>query len=197
MNRHMIVSLAVALSLCLASPAGAVSPNTEELDNARNWSSEHLGGDPAALPFSFTFGGRPSAELLNRWPLEQSTSNLDEQRVRRTLKYTDPQSKVEVRCEAIEYLDFPTVEWTLYFRNTGTVDSPILEDIQALNATWESDPESEFLLHHAVGSPANGSDYGPLETPLGPEAVKRISAAGGLPTATSRSCISTVIWKKD
>ena len=182
-----IVSLAVALSLCLASPAWAVSPNTEELDNARNWSSEHLGGDPAALPFSFTFGGRSSAELLNRWPLEQSTSNLDEQRVRRTLKYTDPQSKVEVRCEAIEYLDFPTVEWTLYFRNTGTVDSPILEDIQALNATWKNDPESEFLLHHAVGSPANGSDYGPLETPLGPEAVKRISAAGGRPTNSDLS----------
>jgi alpha-galactosidase len=157
------------------------------LDNARNWSSEHLGGDPAALPFSFTFGGRPSAELLNRWPLEQSTSKLDEQRVRRTLKYTDPQSKVEVRCEAIEYLDYPTVEWTLYFRNTGTADSPILEDIQALNATWERDPESEFLLHHAVGSPANGSDYGPLETPLGPEAVKRISAAGGRPTNSDLS----------
>ena len=92
-----------------------------------------------------------------------------------------------MRCEAIEYLDFPTVEWTLYFRNTGTVDSPILEDIQALNATWESDPESEFLLHHAVGSPANGSDYGPLETPLGPEAVKRITAAGGRPTNSDLS----------
>ena len=50
-----IVSLAVALSLCLASPAWAVTPNTEELDTARNWSSEHLGGDTAALPFSFTF----------------------------------------------------------------------------------------------------------------------------------------------
>ena len=182
-----IVSLVVALFLCLTGPAWAVSPNAEELGAAQRWSSVHLGGDPAALPFSFTFGGRPSNELLKRWPLEQSTKRLDERRTRHTLTFADPQSKVEVRCEAIEYLDYPTVEWTLYFRNMGEADSPILKDIQALDAIWERDPESEFLLHHAVGSPANGSDYGPLETPLRPGAVKRISAAGGRPTNSDLS----------
>ena len=72
------------------------------LKKAQQWMGEHLRGEVAALPFSFTFGGKTSAELLNSWPLEQSTSKLDEQRTRHTLKYTDPKSKVEVRCESIE-----------------------------------------------------------------------------------------------
>ena len=55
MKCHTIVSLAVALFLCLAGRAWAVSPNDEELGAARRWSSEHLGGDPEALPFCFTF----------------------------------------------------------------------------------------------------------------------------------------------
>ena len=178
----------VALSLiCFSGRGWAVQPNSIEMTAAQEWTREHLRGETAALPFSFTFGGKPAAKLLDSWPLERSTIKLDEQRTRHILKYTDPQSKVEVRCEAVEYLDFPTVQWTLYFQNTGGADSPILENIQALDHTWKREPEGEFLLHHAVGSPANGSDYGPLETPLGPGAIKRISAAGGRPTNSDLS----------
>jgi len=187
MRYARFVCLLGVLLIGFSDRARAVQPNSVEMAAVQKWIVEHLRDDPAAVPFSFTFGGRPSTELLKRWPLKQGTSKLDEWRTRHTLTFTDPQSKVEVRCEAIEYLDFPTVEWTLYFRNTSTADSPIFENIQALDAAWERDSEDEFLLHHAVGSPANGSDYGPLETPLGPEAVKRISAAGGRPTNSDLS----------
>jgi len=179
--------LVVALLICFAGQAWAVQPNSMEMTAARKWTQEHFRGETAALPFSFTFNGKPSTGLLDRWSRTQSTRKLDEQRIRHTLKFTDTQSNVEVRCETIEYLDFPTVEWTLTFRNAGRADSPILENIHALDASWKRDQQSEFLLHHAVGSPANGSDYGPLETRLGPGAVKRISAAGGRPTNSDLS----------
>ena len=88
-----------------------------------------------------------------------------------------------MRCVAVEYHDFPTVEWTLYFKNTGGGDTPILENV---SRRWTSSSTAatrrEFLLHHDVGSPADGNDYGPLETPLGPGSTKRIGAAGGRPT---------------
>jgi hypothetical protein len=43
----------------------------------------------------------------------------------------------------------------------------------------------EFLLHHAVGSPADGNDYRPMETALKPGITKRIAAAGaGRPIPT-------------
>jgi alpha-galactosidase len=54
--------------------------------------------------------------------------------------------------------------------------------IQALDLEADRAASGEFLLHHNVGSPANGDDYGPLETPLGPHATKRLSARDGRPT---------------
>ena len=187
MRCSLIVRIALVLLCGLTSTTRAVSPNSEELSVAQQWSSEHLSGDPAAIPFSFIFDGQPSSDLLKQWQLDRSSRQLDDQRTQHTLKYTDPRTKVELRCEAVVYRDFPTVEWTLYFRNAGTGDSPILEDIRALDVGWQRGADAEFLLHHAVGSPANGSDYGPLETPLGPGATKRISAAGGRPTNTDWS----------
>lgn len=138
-------------------------------------------------PFSFTYGGKPSAELLGSWKLERKRRKLDQQRTEHTLEYTDPKTGLVVRCVAVEYHDFPTVEWTVYFKNTGPNDTPILEKIQPLDVVWRRGSGGEFLLHHAVGSPADGSDYGPLETPLPPATIKRIGAAGGRPTNSDLS----------
>jgi len=134
-------------------------------------------------PFSFTYGGQSSADLLPAWELKRDARKLDDRRTEHTLAWTDPKTRLVLRCVAVEYHDFPTVEWTLYFKNAGEADTPLLADIQALDASFERAPKgAEFLLHHAVGSPANKSDYGPLSTPLGPKATKRIGAAGGRPT---------------
>ena len=134
------------------------------------------------MPFSFTYVGKPSAELLKSWALKRQSRKLDDQRTEHTLTYTDPQTGLVLRCVAIEYHDFPTVEWTVYFKNTGSNDTPILENIQALDVQLDRGATGEFLLHHAVGSPADGNDYRPMETALKPGATKRIAAAGGRPT---------------
>jgi alpha-galactosidase len=134
------------------------------------------------IPFSFQYDGMPSVELLATWPLERSSRKLDGERTEYVLAYTDRKTGLVLRCIAVAYHRFPTMEWTLNFKNTGTVDTRILKNIQALDIELERGPEAEFLLHHNIGSPANGSDYGPLETRLGPGATKRLSAVGGRPT---------------
>ena len=144
----------------------------------------------AELPFSFTYGGKPSAELLPTWKLERATRKLDEQRTERALTYTDPQTGLVVRCVAIEYHDYPTVEWTLYFRNTGAADTPILENIQALDLGLERGHYGEFALHHAVGSPCQVNDYEPLTSPLLPGSKTHIGASGGRPTNSDMSYFS-------
>ena len=126
--------------------------------------------------------GRSSDELLRQWALQRSARDLDQSRTERTLTWSDPRTGLQVRCVAIEYHDFPTVEWTVYFKNTGTSATPIIENIQALELDVLRGANGEFLLHHNIGSPADGNDYGPLETPLGPRATKRIGGAGGRPT---------------
>ena len=121
----------------------------------------------AAWPFSFTYAGQPSSELLATWPQTEP------------LTWTDPATKLQVRCVARQYADFPTVEWTVYFKNTGDKETPILENIRALDTHLEREPGTEFLLHHAIGSPSSPGDYGPRETLLGKAATKRITTNGG------------------
>jgi alpha-galactosidase len=95
----------------------------------------------------------------------------------------------------VTYADFPVAEWTLWFANRGQADTPVLEDVQALDAVFEG-AEGEPLLHHNVGSPANGSDYSPLTTALAAGTSKRLSAAGGRPTNTDMSYFN-LAWKRD
>jgi len=144
----------------------------------------HRGGWTADPPFSFTYAGRPSAEILGAWTCERRAERLDAARIRHTTRWRDPATGLEVRCEGLAYGDFPAVEWTVYFKNTGKEDAPIIEGIQALDLPLHRGGLGDFLLRHAIGSPANGSDYGPLESPLAAGATKRVSAAGGRPTNT-------------
>jgi alpha-galactosidase len=185
---HILTALFVlALLLCLAARASAVQPTKDEMNAAEKWIDANLGPTVASHPFSFIYNGRPSAEALKSWATERSAIKLDSNRTRHTITFSDPATGLILRCEAIEYHDFPTVEWTLYFKNGGKTDTPIIENIQALDFRLQRGDQGEFLLHHAVGSPANGSDYAPLETALGANATKRITAAGGRPTNTDWS----------
>ena len=133
-------------------------------------------------PFSFTYGGRPSAECLAEWALSREATPLDACRTQRVVRYRDDKTGLELRCVAVEYHDYPTVEWTLHFKNTGTKDTPILADIQALDTGFQSDGTGEFVLHHHTGSPCRREDYQPFATPLPPGAHKRLATSGGRPT---------------
>ena len=141
--------------------------------------------DPAAItdpPFSFVYGGRASGGLLKEWEVKRELCQLDPERSQHTVTYTDPKTGLVVRCVAIEYRDFPTVEWTLYFKNTGTADTPLLADIRAIDTRFHRNKDGEFTLHHSTGSPCSANDYEPHITPLRPKMVKRIATAGGRST---------------
>lgn len=143
--------------------------------------------DPAEPFFSFTYGGKHSSELLNIWKLERASKKLDENRIERTLIWTDPATGLVVRCVGIEYTDFPTVEWTIYFKNNSTNDTPILENIQAFDQGFQRGHMNEFTLHHFVGSPCAQNDYAPLVSKLEPKSEKKIGGAGGRPTNSDMS----------
>jgi len=185
---HILTALFIlALLLSLGARASATQPTKDEMNAAKTWIDANLGPAAASHPFSFIYNGRPSEEALKAWASERSATKLDSNRTRHTITFSDPGTGLILRCEAIEYHDFSTVEWTLYFKNGGKTDTPIIENIQALDLRLQRGDDGEFLLHHAVGSPANGSDYAPLETPLAANGTQRITAAGGRPTNTDWS----------
>ncbi len=80
---------------------------------------------------------RTSATLLKEWRLDRQVKRLDDERTVRTLTWTDPKTGLVLRWATIEYHDFPTVEWTFYFKNGGATDTPIVADVQALDTRFE------------------------------------------------------------
>lgn len=133
-------------------------------------------------PFSFRYGDQSSGELLTHWPVERKTRQLDDRRSEYTSVYRDPATHLTVRCIAILYRDFPTVEWTVYLKNEGSARTPILQDIEALDTGFEGEGDGNSVLHHSKGSSDSASDYEPLETSLKRGAEERFSSIGGRPT---------------
>ncbi|MGA2115803.1 MAG: alpha-galactosidase [Bryobacteraceae bacterium] len=131
------------------------------------------------LPFSFRYEGHPSRELLREWMATRQTRPIDQNRTEYTLTYSHPSANLTVRAVAVEYHDFPAVEWTVYFKNTGNTPSGVIEDIQALDTSFARGGGGEFLLHHGLGSRTKPDDYMPLDTPLGPKEEKRLASVGG------------------
>jgi len=134
------------------------------------------------LAFSFLYGGRPSDELLEAWPRVVDKKKRDENRTQHTLTWTDAKTGLEVRCVAVEYSDFPVVEWTAYFKNTGKENTPMLEKIQALDTRIERAEDGEFLLRYQKGDTCAPDLYQPLEQVLAAGASLRFAPGGGRPT---------------
>lgn len=134
--------------------------------------------------FSFVYGDKPSAEFLASWPMTREAKKLDDQRTQHILTYTDPKTGLEVRCVGIAYSDFPTVEWTVYFKNAGDKETPILSDIQAIDTRVERNATEEYVLHRNKGDNCTADSFEPIDEPLPPATDKRIANTGGRPTQT-------------
>src|SRR5262245_23696499 len=114
-----------AYSLLCCAAVEASKPTEAEMALSRRWAEEGFGDKPPAEPpFSFHYGGKASADLLPNWRVQRSSRQLDERRTQRTLVWTDPTTGLEVRSVAVQYRDFPIVEWTLYFKNAGAKNTP-------------------------------------------------------------------------
>jgi alpha-galactosidase len=129
--------------------------------------------------FSFLYGGQPFARLCSTWKLERASRRLDDQRTEHTLAYTDPKTGLAVRCEGIEYADFPAVEWVVYFENRGAADTPILEDIQALDAVLPLPGVGPAALHWSKGGVASFEDFAPQSVTLASGASQHLAADEG------------------
>lgn len=131
------------------------------------------------LPFVFVFGGRSSDDLLPRWVHSVETCRLDTARSQHTLAWTDPGTGLNVQCVAVEYADFPAVEWTVTFAAAGPRDTPILENIQGLDVQIACSSGGKCVLRYWKGDTCAPDLYEPLELALEPGAGRRFAPVGG------------------
>jgi len=151
----------------------------EEMEVAREWERAHFEG--GELPFSFRYGGRAFGEIRSGWRAETSKRTLDGGRTERTMTWTDGETGLEVKCVRVTYGDFPVMEWTIHFENTGGADTPIIEDIQGLDTAFNRPDVGEFTLHHWVGSIASAQDMEPRQTKMEPQTLM-LATRGGYPS---------------
>src|SRR5262249_10515281 len=97
---------------------------------------------------------------------------LDSNRIQHSVTWTDPRTGLAVRVVGIEYRDYPAVEWTVFFKNNGTSNTPILKDIQALDVVFERGREGEFILNGLKGDSTTPDSYEPYQFTLGPGTVR-------------------------
>jgi alpha-galactosidase len=171
-----------ALASMLCARVLAIEPAVGEMSAVQNWTKATFGSGTSGLPFTFRYDGKASTDILEKWGVQKSVSTLDRYREQQTIVYKDPATHLEVRCVMVHYKDFPTVEWTLYFKNAGNVPTPILEDIKALDIHIENDGKREFQLHYSKGSSAKSVDFQPLETSLSAKSDVSFSPVGGRST---------------
>ncbi|MBZ5563538.1 MAG: alpha-galactosidase [Acidobacteriia bacterium] len=129
-------------------------------------------------PFSFIYGGDKSADLLRGWKTDVQPSNSEEMGQQREITYTDPAGGLVVRIAVTVFEDFPAVEWVMHFKNAGSADTPILQDIQALDAPLRC-VDGDPVIHYARGATCSMNDFMPVTRTLGPRGWLHLEPGGG------------------
>ena len=168
------VAFTALLGLAAATPAPredtvmVCRPTAQETAWLDEWMAQAFParGAAKAVVFSFRYGDTPSQELLKSWRRSVKEEEQPAAR-RRTVRYRDPQTGLEITVEITQWRDFPAVDWVLRLKNTGSTDTPIIADLLPLDAAFPLPREQGCRVHHAFGSECQQNDFQPLLTPLG------------------------------
>ena len=131
----------------------AATSTAEENRAAAAWAQSNVYANPERTAFSFALGGKSSGALLRDWKRTEVTRELDAQRRERTLTWMDATTGLQVGLVSTEYVSFPVVEWTVWIKNNGKTDTPLIENIQGLNGTFAANPKDALSLHGIRGTP--------------------------------------------
>ncbi len=183
------------ISLPNDAPNDAVMAGPAEIQILHDWSAAAFTGGSAgtgeasllavATPFSFQYGGTDSSKFLKEWKQEVKTVKQKDG-IEHKITWTDPVSQLAVTAVVTCFHRYPAVEWLLSFENQGQQDTPIIENIQALDVRLRTnDARQPAVLHRLTGDNCNDRSFLPYETPL--KAGKDITMApvGGRPSNTN------------
>ncbi|NNM87710.1 MAG: hypothetical protein HKL95_04240 [Phycisphaerae bacterium] len=137
---------------------------------------------PNALPFSFVYDQRESHDLFTLNTAERTCDAWREGQRNSTLTWRDPATGLTCIMELTQYENFPAVEWVLHFRNDGSVETPILKDVFALNIRWPGDSPAIPVLHRSRGSDAKVDDFLFVSQEIAGPAIRMNAGTEGRPS---------------
>ncbi len=171
------IGCSIVLAAGLAIQGNAVQPTKNEFDSRNVWLKEHLVAQASAPPFSFFFEERNATSFLKNWKRTYFRQASGPACVAHALSFTDPATALRVQCELTEFSDHPVVEWVLSFENQGTQDTPLLEEISALDMAAPA-PKGT-TLHYARGATCSFDDFQPLSESFASATRLQLTAGGG------------------
>ncbi|MBI5094928.1 MAG: alpha-galactosidase [Candidatus Hydrogenedentes bacterium] len=119
-----------------------------------------------AEPFSFQYDGKPSSEFLKIWERTIDTKDHDAY-TETTVTWSDPKTKLVVTATVKAYKKYPAVDWVLSFENRGASDTPIIENIQAMDVKLRTGHSSKpATIRHNQGDVCSERSFMPLDTTL-------------------------------
>jgi alpha-galactosidase len=150
----------------------------EDLARSRTWSGP-LFSHATDLPISFVLDGQAMRGIPETWQPTMSRRRVDANIMETVFEGRDPQTGLSVRVDLTEYRDYPVVEWVAWFTNLGAESTPILSDIQALDAPLGG---ASPVVYHCNGDYYNAEGYTPVETALVAGEELAFAPNGGRPS---------------
>ncbi len=128
------------------------------------------------IPFSFKYGGVSSRELLPHWTFDSKTIDP----LNTVYSWNDPATGLTVSAKVRRFSHFTGAEWVLDFENMGAKDTPLIEDVKAVDLAFDMGIDQEPVIVHTLsGDSCDMNSWLPVEYPLKPQESKRIAPQGG------------------
>ena len=133
-------------------------------------------------PFSFNYGGQPSASFLPQWPAVRRKVSSSPGRYEESVMWRAPSGELEVQAAIVVYEHYGATEWTVSFANPSLDTSQRLSAVLAADTVINRAPTATYALHHFNGSSQKADDYAPQTSPLVPGKAKLLFPLGGRPS---------------
>jgi len=118
-------------------------------------------------PFSFKYGGIDSKTFIKGWKYSaEKQTGLEPNTEEYIFSYQDNKSGLVVKCIVTSYMDYPAVEWILKFSNRSASNTPLIESTEVISYPFDFNRKGFFVLHRALGSNAQRSDFQPIDQKL-------------------------------
>jgi alpha-galactosidase len=149
-------------------------------DGKTHWADE--GAQPfvrALRPFSFRYGGEAASTFLKDWKRAAQTKETPTSTLHQS-SWTDPNTSLRVTATATVFKRYAAVEWVLEFENLGTEDTPLIEQVNALDVQLRTGYlRKPVVLHHLAGDVCGERSFLPLETEVEPGKTVALAPEGG------------------
>jgi len=136
-------------------------------------------------PFSFVYGGAPSVQLLKSWRRTVETTEHGE-RIEHVVHWDDPHTGLRVTAVVKAFKRYPAVDWVLYFENQGAQDTPIIEDLQALDVMLRTgNSKRAAVVHQIAGDSCDARSFAAFDANLEVGGSVHMAPTGGRPSSIS------------